>query len=80
MNGDDKARCWLAKYLLGESARLGELAQLETLGATPADYIAAVVDGDIHPSGDDAVRAALLGGENVMQRTARLVKQNEKNE
>lgn len=80
LNGDDKARMWLTRYLLGDTSRLGELAQLDVLGATPADYIAAVVDADVHPNGDIPVLQNIANGENMMQRLARIVKENEKNE
>jgi len=77
-NGDDKARTWLSKYLLG-ARTLDDAAQLEALGVTPADYVRAVVDADANPVGDKAVRAAILGEENLMLRARRLV-ESEKNE
>lgn len=70
--GDDKARLWLAKYLIGDDARLSALARLDVLDVTPWDMVAAEVDAELHPSGDRAALQKILDGESLIERARRL--------
>jgi hypothetical protein len=50
-DGDDKARVWLSRYLIGESsASLRDLAKLDILGINAAHAVRAEVEADMEDS------------------------------
>lgn len=73
LNGDARARAWLAQYLIGTSA-LSELVRLEVLDILPGDYVRATVDAELYPGGDAELLKRIAGGESVLERAARLAR------
>jgi hypothetical protein len=70
--GDDKARAWLSRYLIGDEARLSELARLDALGLSPSDIVAAQANEELEPGGETAALQRMLGGETLIERARRL--------
>ena len=70
--GDDKARAWLAKHLIGEGGSLSDLAKLEALGIGPAEVVWAEADQEVNPGGLLELLSRESDGENKWERAQRL--------